>query len=155
MLVVGGGLIAAVWAAASENFGVAFGCGCGGLLLAVLLTFACSLWWQTSMAAAAAGQSGFWRAVRQGLSVLLRRIGAILVLVLLAIVVSLTIGIVLVPASIVLEVAMRDSFVAYMASQIFMTAVQSLLSGAVGVAFSGALVSLVRGEFPQRETALE
>ena len=103
------------------------------------------------MAATASGPMRLWRAVGQGLRVLLRRLGALVVLVLLAIVVGITLAIVFVPVGIVVEVVVRDSFWGYISAQVVMTIIQSLFSAVLSVAFAAALIALVRGEISSEE----
>jgi hypothetical protein len=151
LAVFGGFAMMAVWLATHESLGAAVAVGCLGGTAAVFLTLASCLWLQLAMAAAAAGPLDLWRAVGRGLSVLARRIGAMLVLVLLAIVVGITMAIVFVPFSLVIEVVVRDSFWGYIVAQVVMTFCQSLFSAVLSVAFAAALVALVRGEISTRE----
>ena len=151
LLIFGTFVILALWLASAGSAGSAVAIGCLGLVAVAALSFICSLWWQLAMAAAVAGPSSFRLSIRQGLSVLWRRFGAVLVLVLLAIVVGISIAIVFVPLGFVVEVVARDSLWAYIVSQVVMTFVQSLLSAVLSVAFSGAMVALVSGEISVRE----
>jgi len=151
MVVFGGVVMMAVGLATRESLGAAFATGCLGGAAVVLLAVASSLWWQLAMAAAASGPLGLWQAVGRGWSVLLRRMGAVLVLVLLAIVVGITMAVVFVPLGLVIEVVVRDSLWGYVTAQVAMTFCQSLLSAVLSVAFAGALVALVRGEISTEE----
>ena len=151
LLIFGAGAVLAVWLATSGSVGGAMATGCLGTVAVIATSFLCSLWWQLSMAAAVAGPSAVWKSIGQGFTVLLRRFGAVLVLVLLAIVAGMTIAIVFVPLGIVAEVISRDSLLSYIAAQVIMTIVQSLFSAVIGIAFSGALVALARGELAASE----
>jgi hypothetical protein len=153
LLIFGAFAILALWLASAGSVGGAVTIGCLGVVGVVALSFIFSLWWQLAMAAAVAGSSSFWLSIRQGSSVLWRRFGAVLVLVLLAMVVAISMAIVFVPLGIVIEVAARDSVWAYIVSQVVMTFVQSLLSAVLSIAFSGALVALVNGEISVREAS--
>jgi len=151
LLVFGAVAVLSGWLVMRESIGTAIATGCLGAVVVIVLSVVCSLWWQLAMAAAVAGPSGVWQAIGRGLRVLLRRLGAVLVLVLLAMVVGITAAIVLVPLGIVAEVIMRDSLWGYVSSQIVMTIVQSVFSAVVTVVFAGALIALVRGEISTEE----
>jgi len=151
MAVLGGVVMMAVWLVTRESLGAAFATGCLGGAGVVLLASASSLWWQLAMAAAASGSLGVWQAVRRGWSVLIRRMGAVLVLVLLAIVVGITMAVVFVPLGLVIEVVVRDSWLGYVMAQVAMTFCQSLFSAVLSIAFAGALVALMRGEISTKE----
>jgi hypothetical protein len=151
LLVLGGVVMASAWLVTTESVGAAVATGCLGVVIVIVLSFVCSLWWQLAMAATASGPMRLWRAVGQGLRVLLRRLGALVVLVLLAIVVGITLAIVFVPVGIVVEVVVRDSFWGYISAQVVMTIIQSLFSAVLSVAFAAALIALVRGEISSEE----
>ena len=151
LAIFGGAVLLGAWLVATESVSAAVATGCLGLVLVVVLSFVVSLWWQLSMAVVAAGPAGLGAAIGWGLKILLRRLGAVLVLVLLAMVVGMTMAVVFVPLGIVLDVAVRDSFVGYVLTQIVMTVIQSLMSGCLSVAFAAALVALVRGEMTMGE----
>jgi hypothetical protein len=147
---LGGVVMMTVWLATSESFWATFATGCLGGAVVALLAVATSLWWQLAMAAAASGPLGLWQAVGMGWSVLVRRVGAVLVLMLLAVVVGITAAVVFIPLGLVVEVAMRDSLWGYFVAQVAMTVCQSLFSAVVSVALAGSLVALVRGEISTR-----
>lgn len=140
LVVLAGGLFA------NNKVGTAISLGCSGALVAIVLSVASALWWQLAMAAAASGREGLWEATVTGWRILVGRAGAVSVLALLAFVVGMTVALALTPVSLVVELALGDSIVAYVGSQIVLTIVQSVFSAVISVGLAAVFVALVRGE---------
>jgi hypothetical protein len=146
VLVLGAGVAIANRLATEGAEAGALAVGCLAVTAAVAGTVAMSLWWQLAMAHLARGDTGVLTAVAHGLRVLLRRLAAVVLLALLALVAGIVIGVVFLPLSFVVEATLGNDFWAYLGSQITLVVAQSALSGAIAVVFAGALVALMRGE---------
>jgi hypothetical protein len=125
---------------------VRFGLGCLVLLLLALFMMFLSVWMQLALAELARGTRGFLSAVKAALAIAGKRLPGVAVLFLLLIVASITMAIVFVPVSLVLEIAFRDRMGAYFLGQALVSLVQWLSSGILTVAWSATCVALVIGE---------
>ncbi len=125
---------------------VGIGIGCLMFLLLALFMMFLSVWMQLALAELATGTRGVVAASRAALAVAGRRLPGVALLFLLLFVASIGLAIVLVPVSMVLEIALKDWMGAYLAGQAFVTLVQWLLSGILTVAWAAIFVALVHGE---------
>ncbi|MDH3255543.1 MAG: hypothetical protein OEM62_11160 [Acidobacteriota bacterium] len=146
LVVLGLIFVATGWLVATEAVGAAFFFGCLGGSLLIVLAAGTSLWWQLAMAAAVSGASEVGRSIRFGGRVLVRRLGAVLVFVLLGVVIGITAAIVFLPGALLLEVTLRDSTAAYVSGQVAMSLLQSAFSSVLSVGFAAITISLVSSE---------
>lgn len=120
--------------------------GCFGALLTLLATFALALWFLVAQADLAREGSGAWEACRRGFGVLIRRLGAVLLLLLIFIAASLVISVLFLPLSFGAGLlGMGDPFFS-LGLQLSLTLLQTLPNAVLAVALGGALVALVRSE---------
>lgn len=122
------------------------GAGCFGALLTLLATFALTLWFLVSQAELAQGEPGVWAACRRGFGVLVRRFGAVLLLVVLFVAASVVLSVLFLPLSFGAGLmGMGDPFFS-LVLQISLSLLQTLPNALLAVALAGALVALVRSE---------
>jgi hypothetical protein len=122
------------------------GLGCLALLVFALLLMFLSVWMQLALAEVATGARGAMAAARAALATAYRRLGAVVLLFLLLLVISIGVALVFAPFSMILEVALRDRLGAYLAGQALVSLAQWLASSIVGVGWSAVLVALVASE---------
>ena len=83
---------------------------------------------------------------RRSLTLLGRRFGGILLLLVLFIAASVGLAVVFFPVSLVLDLAMGGSLARQLTADAVVTVLQSAVSATVAVALSASMVALVRGE---------
>lgn len=125
---------------------VLIGLGCSVFLLLALFMMLLSVWMQLALAELATGTRGVLAATKAALAIAGRRLPGVALLFLLLFVASIVLAIVLMPVSMVLEIALRDRAGAYFTGQAFVTLVQWLVSGVLTVAWAATFVALVNGE---------
>jgi hypothetical protein len=123
------------------------GLGCVGLLVVTLPMCLMLLWYMTSQASLAEEMvSGIRQATRMGWDVLMRRLGAVLLLVVISIALSLLFSLLFVPLELAVDLTAGDDLWVRGGAQFFLSLLQTLLSALLAVALAGALVALVRSE---------
>lgn len=148
-LVVGA---AALWIAflvrGGERWGgpAALGIGCGGILPLGFLALVLSFWFSVAQAALAREGEGVWSASRLGLSVLGRRLGAVILLFLLFLFAGSALAFAFLPLSLVADLMLSDAPAARAVTQILLFLVQGVPNALLAVALGAALVALVRSE---------
>jgi hypothetical protein len=120
--------------------------GCFGALVTLLAAFALAIWFLVAQADLAQGDAGVWEACRRGFSVLVRRLGAVLLLLLIFVAASVVISVLFLPLSFGAGLmGMGDPFFS-LALQLSLSLLQTLPNALLAVALGGALVALVRSE---------
>lgn len=122
------------------------GLGCVALLVFAVFMMFLSVWMQLAQVELALGTRGVLAAAKQALKTTLRRLPGLALLLLLLIVASITMAIVFVPVSMVLEFAFRSRLGAYFTGQAVISLVQWLVSGVLSVGWAAVCVALVNGE---------
>ena len=134
-------------AAAQIGAPAVLGVGCVGLLLLTVPLAVVLLWFLTSQASLAeAAVSGVGQATRLGWTVLARRLGAVLLLVVIFVALSLVFSLVFVPLGLAVDLTAGDDLWVRGGAQFFLTLLQTLPNALLAVALAGALVALVRSE---------
>lgn len=130
----------------AAGLGLLFALGCLTVLVLLvggLVLYAAS---EVGKAELVVAEIGAWEAFRRSFATLWRRAGAVILLVVLFIVCSLAIGVVFLPVSLGLDLAMGESFSRQLAADVVLMLVQSVFSAAIVLGLSSSLVSLVKGE---------
>ena len=105
-----------------------------------------AVWMQLALAELVTGTPSALAAARRALAIAGRRLPGVALLCLLLLVVSIVLAIILVPVSMVLEIALRERMMVYFTGQALVTSVQWIASGVLTVVWSATLVALVIGE---------
>jgi hypothetical protein len=122
------------------------GIGCGGSLPLVFLGMVLGLWMGLAQADLARAASGVRAASRRGLRVLGRRLGGVLLIWLVFLAAAMAVGMLFAPFSVGLDLVLRDAPGVRLGVSLAVTAVQTLVSGALAVFLAASLVALMRGE---------
>jgi len=146
-------VLLAMWAEAQWGPSASFGVGCGGLLLLVFSTFVLAFWFSLAQADLARQESSVLQATRQGLLVLSRRLGAVIVVAGAGTIVSFAVGVAFFVVSFFGQFGLGSSFAAQIGSQLALNLAQWFISCVVGVAFIAVLIALVRSEAPEEVPA--
>ncbi len=128
--------------------GAAIAVGCGLALLVVPVAVFFVVWYSLAQAELARETSSTLAASRRALTILARRPGAVLMILLLMFVVAITLAVVFLTVSFGLQLALGDHFLVGLGVSLAMNVVQSLVNGALAIAFAAALVALVRSAEP-------
>ncbi len=139
-------LAGAAWAAGQWGPPAGLGLGCGGALPLLFLAVSLGLWFSLAQADLPRDGAGVLTSARRGLRVLGRRLGGVLLIVLLTVMASAALAIVFAPFAILVKVALDDALPAYVAARALLFAAQSLCSSALSVVLAASLIALVRGE---------
>lgn len=126
--------------------GAALGIGCGGVFPLGFLALILSFWFSVAQAGLAREESDVWSASRLGLSVLGRRLGAVILLFLFFLCAATALAVVFLPLSIVADLLLSDAPAARAVTQILLFLVQGIPNALLAVALGAALVALVRSE---------
>jgi len=139
-------LVSAV--AGGERWGstAAVGIGCGGVLPLGFLALVFAFWFSIAQADLAREESGVWAASRVGLSVLGRRLGAVLFVYLAFLAAAVVLSLLFIPASLAADALLGDAPGARAGAQILLFFVQGIPNALLSVALAAALVALVRSE---------
>ena len=124
--------------------------GCLALLPLVGFLLLFQLWFLVSMTLAARDGASALRAAREGLAVLGGRLGGALLIILLFVIASLTVGLLFFPLTQGMAVALADSAVASFAVRSLLTMAQWLVNGILTVALFASVVALARSEVDRR-----
>jgi len=146
-------VLLAMWAEAQWGPTASVGVGCGGLLLLVFSAFVLGFWFSLAQADLARQESSVLQATRQGLLVLSRRLGAVILVAVAGTILSLTVGVVFFVVSFLGQLGLGSSFAVQIGWQLVLNLVQWFISCVVGVAFIAVLIALVRSEAPQEVPA--
>jgi len=124
----------------------AFGIGCGGALPVGFLLVVLGLWFQVAQAGLAREGSGVRTAARQGLSVLGRRLGAVIALSGFFLVTAVVLAFVFLPLSAVTDSLLAGAPGLRALVQLLLLLLQSLPNTLLAAGLAGSLVALVRSE---------
>jgi hypothetical protein len=152
LIVLGGALLAVMAVAAGDRWGgaAAVGIGCGGALPLFFAAVVLGLWLVLAQADLGQEDSGVGIAARRGWRVLTRRLGAVLLICLLAAIASLAVGLVFAPFDIGLQMAAADNLALKIGLRLGLELVQALVAGIPSIALAGSFVALVRTEAAER-----
>ncbi|MEO8504000.1 MAG: hypothetical protein ABI609_08900 [Acidobacteriota bacterium] len=141
-------LLAGLVALAGQAWGgvAAVGVGCGGVLPLFFLMLLMGLWVGVAQADLANSDSSLRVASRRARRVLGKRLGGLLLIMLLGMVASVVVSMVFVPLSLGIDLAFRDAMFGGLVLKGVMYLVQWGVSGALQVALAASLVALVRDE---------
>jgi hypothetical protein len=126
----------------------ALGIGCGGALLVGFLLLVIGLWFHVAQAGLAREGSGVRTAARQGLSVLGRRLGAVIALAVLFLGAAVGLAIAFLPLSAVTGSLLSGAPRLRALVQLILLLLQGLPGTLLAVGLAGSLVALVRSETP-------
>ena len=130
--------------------GAAWGIGCGGLLPLIFLAFVVSFWALVAQADLAREASGVWTAAANGLRILGRRFGAVLLLFLLFFGFALALALVGFVVGLVLGFSVSQAPMGIAVSlRLALWLLQSLASSALALALASSVVALVQSELPR------
>jgi hypothetical protein len=139
-------IVLAVWGGERWGQEAAFGIGCGSALPMIFVLIVTVAWFWLAQADLPREGSGVRRASRRALEVLARRWPALLLLFLLYFGAAMALGFSVAPLGFRLPQPMSDGFAAYCVGQLVLTAVQTVLSSVVNLAFLAAVVALMNSE---------
>ena len=145
-------ILLAMWSEAHWGTGASLGIGCGGAVLFAFGTFVFAFWMSLAQADLAREESSVRRATRQGLLVLSRRLGAVILLAIAGILVSITFSVVFMVLSFLGQLGLGSSFAVQIGWMMAVNLTELLVSCVVGVAFIATLIALVRSEAPTEAT---
>ena len=134
------------WASGQWGVPAAIGLGCGGALPLVFLLVSLGLWFSLAQADLPREGAGILSSSRRGLRVLSRRLGGVLLIVLLTVMASAALAIVIAPFSILVDVTLRGSLALHLAARALLFVGQSLASSALSVVLAASLIALVRSQ---------
>lgn len=134
------------WGGERWGDGAILGIGCGGIFPLGFLVLVLSFWFSVAQAALAREGSGVWSASRLGLSVLGRRLGAVILLFLLFLCAAAALAFAFIPLSIVVDLLLADAPAARAVTKLLLLLVQGIPNALLAVALGAALVALVRSE---------
>jgi len=124
--------------------------GCLGLIPILILVVLLNLWFMMGMALLPREEFGAWRAVRTALTIFGRRFGGALLIALLFIIASASVGLVFWPLGQGMASALEGSIPAWFAVQLLLTIAQWLVNGILTVAFFASVTALVRTELDHK-----
>ena len=142
-----------MWAEAQWGPSASVGIGCGGMLLLGFSLFVLAFWLGLAQADLAREESSVLQATRQGLLVLSRRLGAVILVAVAGTIVSLAVGVVFLVVSFLGQLGLGSSFAVQIGWRLALNLAQWFISCVVGVAFIAVLIALVRSEAPQQVPA--
>jgi hypothetical protein len=141
-----GGLLL-VLAMAGQRSGVLLaGVGCVGVVIALAVSIAATLWYWLAEAELALPEATVSAAARQAVALLGHRLGAILLILLVGIAALCAVSVVTFPFSSLGALLLKGNFVTQTLFQLTCSLIQGLLATVPQIALAGALVSLVRSE---------
>lgn len=146
-------ILLTVWGEANWGMTAALGIGCGGAVPLLFSGFVLGLWANLAQADLARESSSVLEASRQGLRVLGRRLGAVILLTVLGVAISLTLAIATAVAATFVEILTGSGATLQLAGNLVVTVVEWVLGSVFGVAFMAVLVALVGHEAPQELSA--
>ncbi|MDH3745684.1 MAG: hypothetical protein OES47_11355 [Acidobacteriota bacterium] len=143
------------WAFKGGSTAAAVGLGClSALFLAPVWVFL-SLWGQLAKALLVSSASGFWSAFRESFSLLFRRLGAVLLIAVLAFVAGVAVSMVFVPVSLAADFGLGDSFRVQITADVVLMVVQTVISAVLGAAVAAVFIALARSEGKRPESDSE
>ncbi len=146
LLATVGWIALVVWGQMKWGMGAAFGIGCGGALPIVFGWVAFGLWAALSAAALPDATANMLSAARHGLVVLGRRLGGVLLIVLVFVAALMAATLVFTPLTLAFDFVLREDLVANLAVSVVLGLAQAMLSSVVGIALTAAWIALVRSE---------
>jgi len=138
----------AVWGEARWGPSATVGFGCGGMLLLGFSVFVLAFWFSLAQADLAREDSSVLRAAKQGLLVLSRRLGAVILLAIAGAIVSFAFSFAIFAVSFLGQLGSGSGIALQLGWQLAFNLLQWLFSCVVGVAFVAVLIALVRSEAP-------
>jgi hypothetical protein len=158
MILVGGcGLVIALLAPTAAGFGIeGVGVGVAGCLTLLPLLGLCvllNLFALLAMVLLARPDGSVWRAMRQALGVLRRRLGGLLLLALLFVIAVFGVALVFAPLSQGMATAVPTDGAAWFAVQFLLALAQWIIQGILTIALLASTVAMVRGEMDGRAGA--
>jgi hypothetical protein len=129
--------------AAGPNTSVGVAIGCVGLVPLGLLLFAVALWSMLATVEVARPGTGVWAASRRALGTLRRRLGAVLLIWLLALSGWIAVGAALVPLRWAVAIAARDQISLWLGGRGMLMLAETVVNGALIVALIATLAALV------------
>jgi hypothetical protein len=139
---------AALWIDARWGGAAGLGFGCGGILLFLFSAFVLAFWLSLAQADLAREESSVWSATRQGLQVLSRRLGAVILVAVVGMLASLTLSAMVMAFSLLGQLGLGSSLASQVGWMVVVNVTQLVLSCSVGVAFIAVLIALARSEAP-------
>lgn len=135
-------------ALAGGDGGLPLTCALGCLMFVVTLVvfFFLFAWTGVAKAELVVGDGGVLATCGRSFSLMWRRLGAVLFLLILFVVASVALGLIFLPLSIALDVVIGDSLMGQLSGDLALMLIQTPLNAALTVALSASLVALVRGE---------
>lgn len=152
-LVCGFVAIAAVVGFEAWGGAAALGIGCGGALPLTFVLFLLVVWTMAGQADLSREESGVWRAAANGARLVGHRLGATVLLFFLYVAGVFILGVVFLPLNAGLDLALMGAGYARLLTQFLMSVAQGLVSAMLIVAYSAAVVALVRGELTEEAPA--
>ena len=146
VIAVFAGVGLAAWVAARQGALPALGMGCGVLIPVVLGGLACWAWYAVARAELSRPRSSVRGAARRGVEILRRRLGAVLLLLVLFGVASMTIQLAFAPFSALSAWFLGDRPFLARATEIFLDVAASLPAAIADVVLAGSLIALNRAE---------
>ncbi len=143
---------AAVWAGREWGTPAGIGLGCGGALPLMFALVVLAVWFVLAQADLPRDDGGVGSASRRGWRVLGRRLGGVLLIVVLMVLTSSAVAILFAPFSVLINLLFSDRMLVFIAARGLLLAAESLFSSALGVALAASLIALVRSE-PGNRTA--
>lgn len=131
--------------------GAAYGIGCGAALPFLFALFVFAIWSVTAQPFLARPQGGVMRAAGDGLRVIGRRPGAVLLIVLTLIVLGVGLGLVLWVGELSIGLLTESRFAVGIVLFVLFAAVRMLINAALGVFASAAFTSLAVAQTPEVE----
>jgi hypothetical protein len=138
-----------IWGEARWGASAAMGIGCGGALPLIFSAFVLGLWGNLAQADLAREASSVGRATKQGFVILGRRLGAMILLTVLGVIVSVTLAIASAVAATFIDRLTGSGATLRLAGHLTVTFVEWILGSVFGGAFLAVLVALVRSEAPE------
>jgi hypothetical protein len=131
--------------------GAGVGFGCGGALPVVFLVLLLAAWSRLAQADLARDGSGVGRASRTALEVIGRRLGAVILLFVLAIIAAFGLGMLFFPVSLAFDVSLRAQPFTRVAVSFALVLVQWLPAALLNIGLAASLAALIRSEAPRSE----
>ena len=138
-----------VWGESRWGAGAALGIGCGGAIPVFFSLFVMVFWASLSQADLAREESSVMRATRQGLRVLGRRLGTVMILAVAGVIVWMTFAIAITIFTTLVDFSSGAGTVLHLGWQLALTSAQWVFGSVIGMAYTSILVALVRCEMPR------
>jgi len=144
-------ILLTMWGDARWGSSAALGIGCGGAIPVIFSVFLLAFWVNLAQADLAREESSVLQAARQGLLILGRRLGAVMILAVAGVIVSFSFTIAMAVAAVFVDIASGAAL--ELGGHLALSLVEWVLGSVISMAFLSILVSLARSEAPQGVTA--